>query len=123
LALRAAVYLATLGPDGMRGVAELCLQKAHYASHALCRNERFEPRFAAPYFKEFVVRDRQGRVDEILQEARQAGYFAGVSLGTWYPELRDCLLIAVTEKRSRDEIDGLAAALAKASRGRETARA
>jgi glycine dehydrogenase subunit 1 len=55
--------------------------------------------------KEFVIRDRMGRVDELLAKALEAGFLAGVPLGQWYPELDDCFLITVTEKRTKPEID------------------
>ncbi|REJ67901.1 MAG: aminomethyl-transferring glycine dehydrogenase subunit GcvPA [Planctomycetota bacterium] len=110
-ALRASVYLSALGPQGLREVAELCLQKAHYARGQLTGLERLEPAFASPVFKEFVVRDRQHDVDGLVRAALAEGIFAGVPLGTWYPELSDCLLVAVTERRTRQEIDQLVAAL------------
>ncbi len=114
-ALRATVYLAQMGPQGLRQTAELCLQKSHYAAAALAANERFELAFpSAPYFKEFVVRDRAGQVESLLQSAAENGYFAGVALGRWYPELADCFLVCVTEKRTREEIDGLVQTLAAA---------
>ena len=92
-ALRATVYLAQLGPQGLQQIA------AH---------ERFELPFAgASFLKEFVVRDRAGQVDALLQNAASEGYFAGVPLGRWYPEMADCFLVCVTEKRTRQEIDGL----------------
>jgi glycine dehydrogenase subunit 1 len=67
--------------------------------------------FDQPIFKEFVVRDTQGRVDELLAQALDAGYLAGIPLGQWYPDLADSLLVAVTEKRTKGEIDGLAEVL------------
>ena len=108
LALRAAVYLAAMGPAGMRSVAELCLRKARYAFEQLTRRDSLEAVFDRPTFKEFVVRVRDGRMDERLEAAGGQGVFAGVPLGRWYPELDDCLLIAVTEKRTKSEIDRLA---------------
>ena len=48
-----------------------------------------------------------GRVDDLLAKAQSAGIFAGLPLGRWYPELEDCLLVAVTEKRTKAEIDAL----------------
>jgi glycine dehydrogenase subunit 1 len=114
-ALRATIYLSLLGPQGLRETANLCLQKSRYAADQLCRNERFEMAFAAPTFKEFVIRDRAGRVDELLADALDSGFLAGVPLGRWYPELSDCFLVAVTEKRTRAEIDALAAAVSKRS--------
>jgi glycine dehydrogenase subunit 1 len=112
-ALRATVYLAAMGPQGMRETAELCLRKSHYAAGQLTGGGELSLAFAAPKFKEFVVRDSADRIDERLAEALDAGFFAGVPLGRWYPELSDCLLVSVTEKRTKDEIDALAGCLAR----------
>jgi glycine dehydrogenase subunit 1 len=109
LALRAAVYLAAVGPDGLRTVADLCLQKARYAAARLTSGASFTQAFARPTFKEFVVRVPGGRVDEFLESALRHEIFAGVPLARWYPDLADGLLIAVTEKRTRAQIDRLAA--------------
>jgi glycine dehydrogenase subunit 1 len=110
-ALRATIYLSLLGPQGLRETANLCLQKSRYAAEQLCKSDRFELAFAAPTFKEFVIRDRNGRVKELLSKALAAGFLAGIPLGQWYPELADCLLIAVTEKRTKAEIDQLCTTL------------
>jgi glycine dehydrogenase subunit 1 len=106
-ALRAAVYLSLLGPQGLRETANLCLQKSRYAREQLTASGRFELAFDVPTFKEFVIRDREGRVQELLADALEAGFLAGIPLGRWYPDLDDCLLVAVTEKRTREEIDAL----------------
>jgi glycine dehydrogenase subunit 1 len=111
IALRAAVYLATMGPTGMRQVAELCLQKARYAAQRLTTGPGLSLAFNRPRFKEFVIRCHDRPVEELLEAARAQGIFAGVTLGRWYPELADCLLVAVTEKRTKDEIDHLALCL------------
>jgi len=108
LAVRAAIYLATMGPTGLADAANLCLQKAHYAAERLTSGRRLRLAFQQPTFKEFVVRVTDGGVDELLAKARAAGIFAGLPLGRWYPELKDCLLVAVTEKRTKAEIDRLA---------------
>ena len=113
IALRAAIYLSALGPQGLRETAELCLQKARYAATQITAADRFELAFGKPTFKEFVVRDTTGDVGGLLAEACAAGYLAGVPLGRWYPELDDCFLVAVTERRSLAEIDGLADCLAE----------
>ena len=104
-ALRASIYLATMGPQGMASVADLCLQKSHYAAEQLTRHGRFEMAFPGPYFKEFVVRDLQGDIDNLLADAARQGILAGVPLGRWYPEMADCFLVAVTEQRTRHQID------------------
>jgi glycine dehydrogenase subunit 1 len=112
IALRAAIYLSALGPQGLRETADLCLQKACYAAQQIITCDRFEMAFAKPVFKEFVVRDLTGDVSGVIAAASEAGYLAGVPLARWYPELEDCFLVAVTENRTREEIDGLAKCLA-----------
>lgn len=104
-ALRASIYLAAMGPRGLYSVAELSLKKAHYAATQLTANDRFELRFSNPFFKEFVIRDHQNQVSDLLKDAADAGFLAGIPLGRWYPHLDDCFLVAVTEKRTKDEID------------------
>lgn len=111
-ALRAAVYLTFMGPHGIREVGELCVRKTYFAAERITAGGRLQRRFALPVFKEFVVRDTQGRAADLVAEAQQAGILAGIPLGRWYPELDDCLLIAVTEKRTGSEIQMLADCLA-----------
>jgi len=108
MALRATVYLAAMGPHGIRSTAELCLKKAHYAAQRLTESGSVQMAFDRPVFKEFTVRATNGRVKELLAKAEEDGIFAGVPLGRWYPELSDCFLVAVTEKRTKEEIDRLA---------------
>ncbi len=54
-ALRASVYLATLGPQGLKEVAELCYHKSHYAADVLCKLPGVKLAYEAPFFKEFVL--------------------------------------------------------------------
>jgi glycine dehydrogenase subunit 1 len=109
LALRATIYLSLMGPEGMREAGDLCLRKAHYAAQQLCADDRFELAFPGPFFKEFVVRDSRNRVEELVSTALDSGLMAGIPLGRWYPHLEDCLLVTVTERRTRAEIDRLTA--------------
>jgi glycine dehydrogenase subunit 1 len=106
-ALRATVYLASMGPQGMREAATACLRKAHYLASQLVESSRIGLAFDRPIFKEFVIRDKARDVDGLVTSALDAGYFAGIPLARWYPELADCLLVTVTEKRTKQEIDGL----------------
>jgi glycine dehydrogenase subunit 1 len=110
LALRTTLHLAALGRTGLAEVANLCLQKAHYAQQSLT-NDRLQPAFDRPFFKEFAVRDTSGEVDGLLAESLECGVMAGVPLGRWYPELSDCFLVAVTEKRTKEDIDRLSGSL------------
>jgi glycine dehydrogenase subunit 1 len=117
LALRATVYLSLMGPAGMRQVAELCLQKAHYAAERLAAVPSLSLAFDCPTFKEFVVRLKGPSVDSLIEKALEAKIFAGVPLKRWYPDLSDCLLVAVTERRTKAEIDRLAAAFVGLANG------
>ncbi len=114
-ALRATIFLSLLGPQGMHEAAELCVRKSHYAAERIADYQRFVLAFDAPFFKEFVVRDTSGEVDDLIHEASERGLLAGVPLGQWYPELSDCFMVTVTEKRTKSEIDALAACLANAT--------
>ncbi len=113
LALRASIYLAVMGPGGLRQAAELSTRKAHYAAERLSAIPGLSLAFPGPFFKEFVVRTQKDPT-RVLADVRRLGYHGGVDLGRWYPSLAGCILIAVTEKRTRDEIDGLADAYSKA---------
>jgi glycine dehydrogenase subunit 1 len=104
-----------MGPQGLRETANLCLQKSRYLAERLCESDRFSLAFEAPTFKEFVIRDAENDVDGLLRTALDTGYLAGLPLGRWYPDLNDCMLIAVTEKRTKREIDGLVRAWATTS--------
>jgi glycine dehydrogenase subunit 1 len=106
-ALRATVYLSLIGSRGLREIANLCLQKSHYLASQLAQTDRFEMAFATPTFKEFVVRDRAGQVEQLVSDAAKQGFLAGIPLGQWYPWLDDCMLVCVTEKRTRAEMDRL----------------
>ena len=93
----------------------MCLHKSRYAAANIAATERFSLVFDEPTWREFVVRDARGRVDEVLADLRAEGILAGVPLGRWYPELDDCFLIAVTEKRTKHQIDLLVDALSRQS--------
>ena len=107
LAIRAAVYLSALGKSGLKRIANLCFQKAHYSASRISQLDDYELKFGSPFFKEFVIRCKKSSPPKIIDFARSKGIFAGVELGRWYPELADCLLIAVTEKRTKEQIDKL----------------
>ncbi|HEV3440205.1 MAG TPA: aminomethyl-transferring glycine dehydrogenase subunit GcvPA [Gemmata sp.] len=106
LALRAAVYLTALGPQGLRETAELCVRKAHYAADMLCKIPGVSLKFKTPFTKEFTL-SAKGDVGVLLAKLREVGYHAGLSLSRWYPNFADGLTVAVTEKRTKAEIDGL----------------
>jgi glycine dehydrogenase subunit 1 len=109
--LAATVYLSTMGRQGLRQVAEQCLQKAHYAAERLASVPGYRRKFTAPFFHEFVLECPED-ASAVAKRLSEQGILAGFPLGDCYPELQNCLLIAVTEKRTKEEIDRFAAALA-----------
>jgi glycine cleavage system P protein (glycine dehydrogenase) subunit 1 len=108
MAIAAAVYLGWLGSEGLRQLGVQCASRAAYAAERLCSIPGvalLHPN--VPYFKEFALklpRDAEGVQAALIDR----GYLAGVPLPTAGD---DVLLVAVTEKRSRAEIDGLASAM------------
>ncbi|MEE9294019.1 MAG: aminomethyl-transferring glycine dehydrogenase subunit GcvPA [Phycisphaerae bacterium] len=110
LALRAAVHMAALGKVGLNKVAGLCFDKAHYAAEEIAQLNGYDLRFDGPFFREFVVRTTHP-VQGVLAHCRQRKILAGVALGRWFKDLEDCFMVAVTEKRSKTQIDELVDAL------------
>jgi glycine dehydrogenase subunit 1 len=114
-ALSATVYLAWLGEQGLRELGVTCLSLAGYAAREL-EARGIRPRFAGPFFKEFVV-DLPVDAEAFVEEALEHRVLAGVPLGRFYPDLGSSLLVAFTEKRTREEIDVLVALIAGAGGG------
>ena len=105
-ALAAAVYLAALGPQGLKEVAYLCFQKAAYAREKLTALTGYQLACPGNFFKEFPV-TVPGAPQEINRRLLQKGIIGGLELSGFYPELENSLLFCVTEKRTRGEIDEL----------------
>jgi len=104
------MYMVTMGPQGLREVALLNLRKAAYAKEQLAKVRGFSVRFTGPTFNEFVLRTKK-KPGEVLTGLLKRQIIGGLDLGRFYPELKDCLLVCVTEQNSRTEIDALAKAL------------
>ncbi len=112
MALRAAIYLADLGPGGFRQVAETSARQAHKAAARLAQIPGVERVLDGPFFREFVVRFEPTRKAAIVaQRARDQGVLAGIPLSDYYPDRPNDLLVAVTEKRTDSDIQALALAL------------
>jgi glycine dehydrogenase subunit 1 len=114
-ALAVAVTLAWLGPRGLRELGELCIAKAHYCRDRFVEVAGAQPLFSAPFFKEFAVRLPADPV-AVCKRVAAEGFLAGIPIAQLLPDagLEDVLLVAVTEKRTRQEIDGLVEAVARA---------
>lgn len=113
--LGVAVALAWLGPQGLAELGEQCLAKARYAREKLCAIKGVEPAFDAPFVKEFAIRLPEDPV-AVCARAADDGFLAGMPMSTLLPGagLDDVLLVAVTEKRTKEDIDALAEAIAHA---------
>lgn len=118
LAVRATVYLSLLGPRGLREVAELCCQKAHYAAEQLTAKTGLKLAFDRPFFKEFVLHCPDDAA-EFAHRVRSAGAIGPMlsRFSTLAGELgasaKNLLLIAVTESRTKSQIDGLVKSIAQ----------
>lgn len=106
LALASAVYMSSLGKQGLRQVANLCYQKAHYAANELSKLDGFGLCFTDPFFHEFALCCPRP-ASEVNEYLLENGILGGYDLGQDYPSLHDHLLMAVTEMNSKEEIDAL----------------
>lgn len=110
-ALATTIYLALYGKVGLRGLAEANLRRAGALRQRLVGvGVGFAPRFRAPVFNEFTVRAGEP-IDGLLRDLEAQGILAGLALGADYPELDDCLLMAVTECNSTSDLDRFVGAL------------
>jgi glycine dehydrogenase subunit 1 len=113
-ALGGTVYLAWLGKRGFVELGELLVRRTAYARQRLAAVEGVELLFPeAPVAREFAVR-LAAPVGEVLDRVSTEGIAAGYPLGRDYPEHEDCVLVAITERTSREDIDRLADALGRA---------
>jgi len=114
IALAATVYLSLLGKNGLKQVANLCYQKAHYAAEKIGEIPGFKVCLPEAFFHEFVVCCDQP-VEEINLHLLDHDILGGLDLGQVYPTLKNHMLIAVTEMNTREEIDLLCDALMEVS--------
>ena len=108
LALAGLATLSWLGPDGLREVGETCLALAQHARERI----PLEPAFEAPSFKEVAFRTPLP-AREVVRRARELGVHPGYALGRDYEGMDDVLLVALTELRTVEDVDRLAAVLAE----------
>lgn len=101
--LAATVYMALMGKQGLREVATLCLQKSHYLAEEISKIDGFKLKYNQPFFKEFVVQTPIP-VSEIKEKLQLKKILPGIDLSK-FDGYGDGLLIAVTEKRTKKEMD------------------
>ena len=112
MAIFATVYLSWLGPAGLRRLGEICAGRSAAAARRLAEIPGCSVRFPGPAFKEFALRV-PADAGRLARRLASRGILAGPALGRWWTELEDCLLIAVTERRSEEDISRLAEAIEK----------
>jgi glycine dehydrogenase subunit 1 len=103
-ALAASVYLAMMGPTGIAEVARQSMAKAHYLAKGIAGVSGFETETSTPFFKEFVVRTPVPAA-RVVEAGVKHGILAGVALERFDLEWKNRLLVAVTEKRTKAEMD------------------
>lgn len=104
-ALAASVAMTALGKQGIKEMAVMNIQKAHYAKQTF-KKKGFDIVFDGPCFNEIVVKLNRPYKD-VAEKLFEKGIIAGYDLGKTYPELKDHMLICVTELRTKEEIDTL----------------
>lgn len=117
-ALMATIYLSTMGRTGVREVAQQNIQKSHYAASRLAGIDGFSLRFSAPYFNEFVLSCPE-QADQMLDALKSHNIIGGLPLSRFFPEMRNEILICVTETTTRKEIDALVEAMEVKSKSKK----
>ena len=105
-ATAASVYLSLMGKAGLKQVALLSAERAQAAAAKLFEVDGFEPYFQGPFVREFAVKTPQP-AREIILAMIERHILPGIDAGRWYEGMNDCLVVALTEKRSFAEIDTL----------------
>lgn len=105
-ATAAAVYMSLVGKEGMRELAKVNYNKAHYAYEKLLETGMFIDPFKKPFFKEFTL-TYQGNVDQLNELLWNNKIIGGFNGSKEYAELENICIFAVTEKRTKEEIDRL----------------
>ena len=109
--LAATVYLETMGKQGLKEIAEQCYHKAHYLAKRISEISGFSLFNDKPFFNEFTIKTNIP-TSEIIEKATSNGFFAGIDISK-YTEFENGLTIAVTEKRTREEMDKFVEFLSK----------
>ncbi len=108
-ALNAVIYLTLLGPKGLKEVAGLNLERAHQLAN-LINTKSFHVKTFSPFFNEFIV-ECPLPAAEVIKKMEAKGFAAGYDLGQLCPQMKNCLLVCVTEMRTEEDLQAYADAL------------
>jgi len=114
IALAMAIRTSMLGRRGFEQAGRICLSRTEYLKEKIGALDGFELPHAAPTFNEMVVRRREGQAAPLLASLAAQGILGGIDLGRFYPDRKNEILIAVTEKHEKADLDRLVAALGDA---------
>jgi len=103
-ALAATVYLSIIGENGLRHISNICLQRAHYFAEKIKPLDKFQLKFNSGFFNEFVLSSRLN-IRDVIDRFYKNKILPGIYLGDNYPELRDCILVSITEMNSIESIN------------------
>ena len=112
MAIAAAIHLSWLGPKGLERLGDVCASRTAAAAARLAEIPNCTIAFDGARFKELVL-ETPVPAEEMAKALARRGYLVGPALSRWYPDLTHHLLVAVTEKRTADDIAGLAEAIEK----------
>ena len=115
-ALRALMYLSLLGRQGFVDLARVCAANAEYAHRKMSAIPGIRPKFNQPFFNEFALELSRPAAD-VIGSLIDYGIAAGFPVGRYYKGMENVLLLAFTEKRTKEEIDVLASRLEAAVKG------
>jgi hypothetical protein len=107
MALWATIYLSVMGKEGVKEAAQRSVDGAHYLYHKLIESGKFKPAFNQPFFNEFCVKYVGGDLDQLQQRLLDNGILGGIKMAD------DMLMLAVTEKRTKEEVDLLVSLVTK----------
>ena len=99
MALWVTIYLSVMGKEGLKEAAQMSVDGAHYLYEKLIQSGKFKPAFNQPFFNEFCVKYVGGDLDQLQQRLLDNGILGGIKMTD------DMLMLAVTEKRTKEEVD------------------
>ena len=99
MALWVTIYLSVMGKEGLKEAAQMSVDGTHYLYEKLIQTGKFKPAFNQPFFNEFCVKYVGGDLDQLQQRLLDNGILGGIKMAD------DMLMLAVTEKRTKEEVD------------------